>query len=232
MSISFVSTSSSSQVNIWNSKAQTIVINTNANGEMTGIGAALMRYDQEVGAQYILLCAQGKVQVGVPVLFRSRKHVGKQYILCPIKQKSGDAPKAAALESCLRYININGGKWNVTSIATHKLGCGSSDVYLSWSSVYAMMWKWLSGVPVTVTVYGAKAPVVAPVASKPVAAVVVEQEPITSGVPSVPVTRENTPRSVQRARSMAEALFVEYGLDIPDDLEERHFEIGEKDWIL
>lgn len=161
MTIAFIKTNPRSIDNIWNSKAQTIILNVNAEGKMAGIAKGLMNYDLEAASEYMRLCAREEVCVGVPVLIRSRKHQGQQYILCPIKARSGDAPKERALDACLRTINRNGGIWGVTSIATHPMGCGSSDIYLLWEQVvYPLMHKWLSAVPVPVKIYGASAPVV------------------------------------------------------------------------
>lgn len=163
MTITFIKTTPSSTSNIWNSRAQTIILNTNAEGKMNGIGKALLNYDMEVAAQYQLLCARGNVELGTPVLIHSTKHRNKQFVLFPIKAKSGDAPRMDALESCFRLLCQNGPTWGITSIATHKLGCGSSDVYLSWEHVvYPMMQYYLGNAPVLVTIYGASAPVVPP----------------------------------------------------------------------
>lgn len=174
----FVKTTPKSSTNIWNSGLQTLILNVNAEGKMFGIAKGLMNYDLEAASEYMRLCAREQICVGVPVLIHSNKHKGQQYILCPIKHLAGDAPKEQALESCLRTINRNGGKWGITSIATHPMGCGTSDVYLNWSqTVYPLMHTWLSAVPVPVTIYGASDPTPAPV--------VVEDEPATVVTPVV-----------------------------------------------
>jgi len=174
----FIKTNPKSIVNIWNDGAQTIVLNVNVEGKMHGIAKGLMNYDLEAASEYMRLCARREVIVGTPVIIRSNKHRGQQYVLCPIKARSGDAPRRNALDLCLKAIRANAITWDIQSIATHPMGCGSSDVYLSWrDTVYPMYRYYLGDAPISITVYGASDPTPAPV--------VVEEEPVTVVTPVV-----------------------------------------------
>lgn len=144
-----------SNMTLWNSNAQTLIIGTTAEGASSkGIMADWRNYDAQAWLAYQRLCVEGKVVVGQPVLIRSTKHAGKQYILCPLRAKSSERPSVTALLECLGFIWQHGASAGITSIATHKMGCGGDpEKYLTWELIAPLYMGFFSRMPVPVSIH-------------------------------------------------------------------------------
>jgi hypothetical protein len=152
--------------NIWNSRAQTLVICASVHGLAShGIMADFHRYDPQASIQWQQSVANGLVRLGTPFFIPSTLHPGKQYLICPIKQNSGDCVEYGALEKCLQSIGFYAVERGITSICTHKMGTyrDNTERYLDWESeVKPLMLKYLNQLPIRVSVLVSKGDVPQP----------------------------------------------------------------------
>lgn len=134
---------------VFNTPAQTIVNTVNCVGVM-GTGLALefrLRYPK-MYEDYIERCARNSVQIGTPYLYR--EFDGVWILNFPTKYHWKMPSKIDWIELGLNYFVENYKNADVQSIAFPKLGSGNGG--LPWDEVKNMMIKYLSTIPIHVTI--------------------------------------------------------------------------------
>lgn len=135
---------------IFESKAQTLVNTVNCVGVMgKGIALGFRKRFPDMHEDYQKLCAQGKVWLGRPYLYR---RVTPPWILnFPTKAHWRSVARLSDIIKGLEYLEQHYQAWGITSLAVPPLGCGQGQ--LDWQVVGPTLYRHLSRLDITVELY-------------------------------------------------------------------------------
>lgn len=135
---------------LFESKCQTLVNTVNAVGIMgKGIALEFKKRFPDMFADYEALCAEGKVKLGEPYLY---KRLTPPWILnFPTKGHWRSVSKLSDIVRGLKYFEQHYKEWGVTSIAMPPLGCGYGQ--LEWRIVGPTIYRFMKSLNILVELY-------------------------------------------------------------------------------
>ncbi|MCK5219764.1 macro domain-containing protein, partial [bacterium] len=135
---------------LFKSQAQTLVNTVNCVGIMgKGVALEFKKRFPDMFKDYAALCAQDKVRLRRPYLFRNL--LSPWILNFPTKDHWRSLTKLKDIEAGLEYLLQNYREWGVTSLAVPPLGCGHGQ--LEWRIVAPTLFRCLQRLEIPVELY-------------------------------------------------------------------------------
>jgi O-acetyl-ADP-ribose deacetylase (regulator of RNase III)/uncharacterized protein YwgA len=136
--------------NLLDAPAQTLVNTVNTVGVMgKGIALEFRQRFPDMFTDYQRRCAEGRVRVGEPYLWRGR--FDHWIINFPTKRHWRSASRIADIERGLSFLSEHLVAWGVTSMAVPPLGAGHGG--LDWATVGPRIYRHLDALPIPIVLY-------------------------------------------------------------------------------